>query len=161
MPRRITATYSSRDQAETVRGRLDRIGVDPARITISDERAGPNGGGIFDKLAELIAPTAVSQPRWLLSAEVEPDQIDAATWAIEAGERWVEPEGRLEPRTFIFRETGEKLVIEKEAIVREEVVLARSADVHVEEIHDVVRRTEADVERFGPGSDDQKGSIPK
>jgi stress response protein YsnF len=53
-------------------------------------------------------------------------------------------------QTFIFRETAEQLVVEKEIVVREEIVMRRTAEEHVEVVHDTVRRTEVEVERFGP-----------
>jgi stress response protein YsnF len=52
-------------------------------------------------------------------------------------------------------------VIEKQAVVREEVVLAPRVQERVEQIHDTVRRMDADVERLEPASADQNGSIPK
>lgn len=163
MTRQINATYENRQDAERVRERLASLGVDPARIRIEDDRvaADPKNGGIFDTLAQLIAPVAAAKPRWQLSAEVEPDRLKAATGALNAGPSWAEPEGRIEPRSFVFRETRERLVIEKQSVVREEVILARDADVHVEEIRDTVRRVEVDVERRAAAPADQKGSMPK
>lgn len=161
MTRLLTATYENRQDAERVRERLTGLGVDPARIRVQDERIGadPKATGIFDTLAQLIAPAAASRPRWQLLADVEPALFEPATGALHAGTHWAEPEGRLEPRTFIFRETSERLVIEKEVRVREEVILSRHAEVHVEEVHDSVRRMEADVERLTPA--DLNGARPR
>jgi stress response protein YsnF len=40
-------------------------------------------------------------------------------------------------------------VVDKEVAVREEIVMRRSANEHVEVIHDSVCKTEVEVERFG------------
>jgi hypothetical protein len=161
MSGRVTATFEDRRQAERVRERLITIGVDPADVRLQDERAATGGPGVFDKLAELLAPTVAAKPRWLLEADVEPDLLDTARSALQGGEHWVASEGRLEPRTYVFRETGERLIVEKETIVREEVVLAPRIETRTEQFHDTVRTMDAEVERLEPASSGQNGSMPK
>jgi hypothetical protein len=161
MPPPLSATYDERHDAERVRERLVTIGVDQGAINLTDERTATGGPGIFDRLAELLAPAAAAKPRWLLSAEVTPDLAERARSALQGGSTWSEPEGRIEERTYVFRETRERLVVEKQAIVREELVLAPRTEERVEQIHDTVRRMDADVDRLEPASAGQKGSIPK
>lgn len=150
MPRSVTAVYPSRAEAEAVRARLTTLGLDPARISIEADRGEAGEPGIFDHLTKLLAPEAPAS-KFRVTAEVEEEQADEAGRIVEAGA----PGGRFAPpreitaQTFIFRETAEKLVVDKEVAVREEVVMRRSADEHVEVVHDSVRRTEVDVERFG------------
>jgi hypothetical protein len=159
MTRHLSHVFPERREAERVRDRLITIGVDPDAVSVADERSATGGPGVFDRLAELIAPTAASRPRWLLSAKVEPDLAERAQSALHGGPIWSEPEGRIEERTYLFRETRERLVVEKEQIVREEVVLVPRATERVEEIRDRVRVMDADVERVEPAG--QMGSMPK
>lgn len=156
MSRQVTAIFKSRAEAEAVRARLTGIGLDPARIRIANEngQAGEDGApqpGLFDRLAQLILPEGAAG-RFRLTAEVEPDQLDQAGIIIEGGARGgaLQAPRELSEQTFIFRETAEQLVVEKEMAVREELVMRRTAEEHVEVLHDTVRRTEVEVERFGP-----------
>ena len=146
MPRSVTALYQSRAEADAVRARLIAIGVDPSGIRLTDESNQPEPG-VFDKLARLILPEGTSPVR--LTAEVEPDQLEQAARIAEQGTTEVGPR-EITEQTFIFRETAEQLVVEKEVAVREEIVMRRTAEEHVELVHDTVRRTEVEVERFGP-----------
>jgi hypothetical protein len=57
----------------------------------------------------------------------------------------------MRSQELVFPETAEQLVVEKEAFVREEVVLRKLVENHVEEIEDRVKRTEVEVERISPG----------
>jgi uncharacterized protein (TIGR02271 family) len=60
----------------------------------------------------------------------------------------------LRDRTIEMTETAEEAVIDKEARVREELVVRKTAEEHTEAIDDTVRRTEVDVdEGLREGSD--------
>ena len=50
-------------------------------------------------------------------------------------------------RTVTMTATGEEAVVGKSARVVEEVVVSKTADEHVEQIDDTVRKTEVDVDR--------------
>ncbi len=52
----------------------------------------------------------------------------------------------LQERTIEMSERGEEPVIAKDAIVKEEVVVRRTEDEHVESVDDTVRRTEIDID---------------
>ena len=56
-------------------------------------------------------------------------------------------EGLFEERDIRMTETDEKAVVEKEARVKEEVVVRKDTDERVERISDTVRSTEVDVDR--------------
>jgi uncharacterized protein (TIGR02271 family) len=58
----------------------------------------------------------------------------------------------LRDRTIEMTETAEEAVVDKEARVREEVVVRKTAEEHVETIDDTVRRTEVDVESGDRGT---------
>jgi uncharacterized protein (TIGR02271 family) len=62
----------------------------------------------------------------------------------------------LRDRTIEMTETSEEAVIGKEAHVREELVVKKTAEQHVEEVNDTVRRTEVDVdENLQTGNQDR------
>ena len=61
--------------------------------------------------------------------------------------------GLLQERTIEMTETAEEAVVAKEARVAEEVVVRKTADQHVEQIEDSVRRTEVDVQEGVTGTD--------
>ena len=59
------------------------------------------------------------------------------------------PEELLQDREIEMRETAEEAVVQKVAQVREEVVVTKTAEEHVEQVSDTVRHTEVDVENAG------------
>ncbi|HZF93498.1 MAG TPA: YsnF/AvaK domain-containing protein [Allosphingosinicella sp.] len=61
-------------------------------------------------------------------------------------------EGLLQERTIEMRETAEEAVVQKVANVREELVVRKTAEEHVETVQDTVRRTEVDVSEGGERS---------
>jgi stress response protein YsnF len=56
----------------------------------------------------------------------------------------------LTERTVEMRETGEEAVVDKQARVKEELVVRKRADERVERIDDSVRHTEVDVDKDSP-----------
>jgi uncharacterized protein (TIGR02271 family) len=68
-----------------------------------------------------------------------------------SGERLssAEASGLMQDRTVEMTETAEEAVVAKEARVAEEVVVRKTAEEHVEQIDDTVRRTEVDVQEGG------------
>jgi uncharacterized protein (TIGR02271 family) len=61
----------------------------------------------------------------------------------------------LRERTIDMTETAEEAVVGKEARVREELVVRKTAEEHVEQIDDTVRRTEVEVDEGVKGSEDR------
>ena len=61
----------------------------------------------------------------------------------------------LQERTVEMTETAEEAVVSKEARVREELVVRKTAEEHVEQIDDTVRRTEVDVDEGARGQGDR------
>jgi stress response protein YsnF len=56
----------------------------------------------------------------------------------------------VEHKTYEFVETAEELAIEKQLVVREEIVLTSRVHEHVEDVTETVRRTEVEIERTDP-----------
>ncbi len=158
----ITATFATRDEAEAARARLIAGGVDPAGIDLAEQGHEASGGGLFDQLTEHLAPGRLSRPdAYLLTAEVSSGELDAATRAIEPPASGQEPPAAspgslsIEDRFYEFIETAEELAIEKQLVVREEIVLTNRAHEHVEQVIDTVRRTEVEIERIEPDRSDR------
>ena len=63
----------------------------------------------------------------------------------------------FQDRTIEVTETAEEAVVAKEARVKEEVVVSKTATEHTEEINDTVRRTNVDIDR---DSDVERGTSP-
>ena len=61
----------------------------------------------------------------------------------------------LRDRTIEMTETAEEAVVAKEARVREELVVKKTAEQHVEQIDDTVRRTEVEVDEGQRGAKDR------
>jgi uncharacterized protein (TIGR02271 family) len=61
----------------------------------------------------------------------------------------------LRERTIEMTETVEEAVVAKEARVREELVVKKTSEQHVEQIDDTVRRTEVEVDEGNAGSQDR------
>jgi hypothetical protein len=106
--------------------------------------------GVFDHLAEyLLHPPEGGPTSPPAATETQPPAEAAETLPAQ-------PEGPPPAtivkggETLVFVETAEKLVVEKEAFVREEVVLRKMIENRVQEIDDTVRRTEVEVQRLAP-----------
>ena len=64
-------------------------------------------------------------------------------------EEEIEQAGLLRDRTIEIVEKREEPVVEKQAFVREEVVIKKAVEQRVEQVHETVRHTEVDVEKTG------------
>lgn len=78
--------------------------------------------------------------------EIERRPVDRQTRADDA---------LLQERTIEVSERGEEAIVAKDAIVKEEVVVRKTADERVESVDDTVRRTEVDID------DTRGGGTPK
>jgi uncharacterized protein (TIGR02271 family) len=62
-------------------------------------------------------------------------------------------ESLFRDRTIEMTETAEEAVVDKEARIKEELVVSKTATEHTEQVHDTVRHTEVDVDEGLTGSD--------
>jgi hypothetical protein len=154
MARRVSALYASRARAEEAAARLTAVVPDGEPAVISEqEPARAEQPGAFDRLATMLVPDGAIQPSgYLVSKDVAPDLIEAAAIALEPDAERVEIAAppRLSEQAIELSETAEELVVEKRAVVREEIVMRVQVKERVEDVIETVRRTEVDVERFGP-----------
>jgi uncharacterized protein (TIGR02271 family) len=63
--------------------------------------------------------------------------------------------GLMQDRTIEMTETAEEAVVSKEAHVREEVVVRKTAEQHVQQVDETVRHTEVDVDKDGGDAADR------
>jgi uncharacterized protein (TIGR02271 family) len=77
--------------------------------------------------------------------EVERRPVDQSTVATA-------PDDLMKERTVEMSETAEEAVVQKQAQVKEEVVVSKRTDERVEQVTDSVRRTQVDVEEGGKPS---------
>lgn len=61
--------------------------------------------------------------------------------------------GAFQDRSVEMTETDEEAVVSKRAHVIEEIVLSKDVEERTETVRDTVRRTDAEVEEFGPGGE--------
>jgi stress response protein YsnF len=73
-----------------------------------------------------------------------------------ASDQELEQAGLLRDRVIEIAQFREEAVVSKEAFVREEVVVSKTTERRVEQIHETVRRTEIVTEELGPESGGQR-----
>ena len=124
----------------------------------NDVRRSGSEKGVFDHLAEYLLQQKLPEAE-ASSAAIGADEAPAAPIRDQApplapsqaslpAPAAGEPEMRSQE--LVFAETAEQLVVEKEVVVREEVVLSKLVQDRVETIDDKVKRTEVEVERISP-----------
>lgn len=152
MARRVSALYASRALADEAAVRI--ASAFPGHTPELFEQRGDTAAelGVFDRLATLLTPDGARANGFIVAMEVAADRMDAAAMALEAGAERVEISAppRLADQVIELSEGAEELVVEKQSVVREEIVMRVQASTRVQEVSDTVRRTEVDVERFGP-----------
>jgi hypothetical protein len=152
MTRRVSAVYRSRALAQAAAERLTAAKLGGSSLRIAEQEAPAEAqSGMFDRLAQMLSPDGTGlEHGFTVSVEVPSEQVDAAAIALEPGAERVEMVAppRLTEQVVELSETAEKLILEKQAMVREEIVMRVQTREQVQDIHDVVRRTEVDVERI-------------
>lgn len=117
----------------------ERIPIVEEQLVVGKREVGR--GGV--KVRSYVAETPVHEQVRLREEHVDIERrpVDRAVGASDAD--------AFRDRSIEMTETREEAVIGKEARVVEEVVVRKTADEHVEDIEDTVRRTEVDVEDLG------------
>lgn len=153
MARCVSALYRSRALADEAAARL-AAALPTGGMPSVTEQGGAEAAepGMFDRLATMLVPEGARESGFMVAMDVAADWIDAAALALEAGAERVEIAAppRLADQVIELSESAEELVVEKQPVVREEIVMRVQASTRVEHVRDTVRRTEVDVERFGP-----------
>lgn len=111
----------------------ETTGADAARA------ASPGGGkGIFDHLTDLLIQGQSHKAHQAQDPVAQPQSPAAPPPAQLPATRPDDPFA-VTGRTFLFPETAEELVVEKEVVVREQVSLARLFEAHVRETENATK----------------------
>ena len=86
------------------------------------------------------------------TAQGEPAAAPSATGRVLSEEE-ITAGGFFTERVIEVAETREEAVVEKQVVVREEVVLRRNSAEHVETVRDSVRHTEVEVDEYPAPAD--------
>ncbi|WP_426167386.1 YsnF/AvaK domain-containing protein [Sandarakinorhabdus sp. DWP1-3-1] len=129
-----------RDDLRADAGDETRIPVVEEQLRV-DKREVARGGV---RVRSYIVEEPVSEDVRLREEHVSVDRrpVSGDTLRGDAGDLFRE-------RTVEVTETAEEAVIDKQAHVREEVVVSKTVDERVERVNDTVRHTEVDIERLG------------
>ena len=129
--------------------------ADPTLVQAQVSGGASGEKGFFDHVAEYLRPGLAVEPAGSSTGRDESeDAVEPAAQAAAVAEVPPAPlpdaPGAIAEQSFVFTETAEELVVEKEFFVREEVVIRKLVENHVHEVDERVRRTEVEVERLGP-----------
>ena len=125
----------------------ERIPIVEEELRVGKREVERGGARVRTYVREVPVQEQVTLREEHVSVERRPVEAGQAQSAI--GGR---PEDLLQEREIDMRETAEEAVVQKVASVTEEVVVRKTAEEHVEQISDTVRRTEVDVQEGTAGS---------
>jgi uncharacterized protein (TIGR02271 family) len=139
---------ATRDQMRTNTVEEERIPIVEEQLNIGKREVNRGGARVRSYIKETPVHEQVNLREEHVSVERRP--VDRTLAGGDLGQ----DSDLLRDRTIEMTETAEEAVIDKEARVREELVVRKTAEEHTETIDDTVRRTEVDVdEGLREGSD--------
>ena len=112
----------------------------------------PEGPALHSAEPQLVTGRARVEPDGIESAQGEPAAAPQKAGRVLSEEE-IAAGGFFTERVIEVAETREEAVVEKQVVVREEVVLRRNSAEHVETVRDSVRRTEVEVEEYPAPAD--------
>jgi len=116
-----------------------RIPIIEEQLRVGKREVSRGGARVRSYVEEVPVDESVSLREEHVNVERRP--VDRKLDAAE-----LKDDGLLQGRTIEMRETAEEAVVGKEARVKEEVVVSKTATERTEQIHDTVRHTKVDVE---------------
>lgn len=129
--------------SDGIRGAEERIPLVEERLVVGKREVETGGIRVRSRIVE----KPVSEQVRLRDEHVEVERRPVSGRIENAGALFQE-------RTVEMSETDEEAVVAKEATVREELVVRKDVNHHVEQISDTVRRTEVEVEKIGASDRD-------
>jgi uncharacterized protein (TIGR02271 family) len=126
----------------------ERIPIVEEELRVGKREVERGGARIRTYVREVPVQEQVTLREEHVSVERRPVEGGQQAQAAATGGR---PEDLLQEREIDMRETAEEAVVQKVASVTEEVVVRKTAEEHVEQISDTVRRTEVDVQEGTTG----------
>ncbi len=143
-----TAGWTAPAPSTAATGTDETIKVVEERLVVGKREV--ERGGL--RVRSYVVETPVSEQVTLREENVAVER-HAVDRPVSAGE------DAFRDRTIEMRETGEEAVVGKQAVVKEELTLRKSANQRTEEINDTVRHTEVDVEQVGSASTSSPSSV--
>jgi uncharacterized protein (TIGR02271 family) len=138
-----SSDFENRDRSSTVQE--EHIPIVEEQLRVGKREVNRGGARVRSYVREVPVHEQVSLREEHVSVERRPvsDTMSAGSLGSDA----------FQERNIEMTETSEEAVVAKEAQVREELVVRKTAEEHVEKIDDTVRRTEVDVDEGIEGSD--------
>jgi uncharacterized protein (TIGR02271 family) len=124
----------------------ERIPIVEEELRVGKREVERGGARVRTYVREVPVQEQVTLREEHVSVERRPVEGGQAQAAIRG-----RPEDLLQEREIDMREIAEEAVVQKVASVTEEVVVRKTAEEHVEQISDTVRRTEVDVQEGTSG----------
>jgi uncharacterized protein (TIGR02271 family) len=128
---------TDRERSATVEE--EHIPIVEEELRVGKREVNRGGARVRSYVRETPVHEQVSLREEHVSVERRPVDQPLGTTDLDRGDMFQE-------RNIEMRETAEEAVVAKEAKVREELVVKKTAEEHVENIDETVRRTEVDVE---------------
>ncbi len=147
------AVPSARAESSARTVQEERIPIVEEELRVGKREVARGGARVRSYIKEVPVHEQVSLRDEHVSVERRP-----VNEPIARGELDRNPE-LLRERTVEMTETAEEAVVGKEARVTEEVVIKKTADEHLEQIDDTVRRTEVDVAGGANAGDEQRSAF--
>ena len=139
-------SFGSNDRTSTVAE--EHIPIVEEELRIGKREVHRGGARVRSYVREVPVHEQVTLREEHVSVERRPVNETLRAGELNAGDAFQE-------RNIEMTETAEEAVVAKEARVKEELVVRKTAEEHVENVDDTVRRTEVDVDEGMRGSEDR------
>jgi uncharacterized protein (TIGR02271 family) len=139
-------SFGTTDRTSTIAE--EHIPIVEEELRIGKREVNRGGARVRSYVKEVPVHEQVTLREEHVSVERRPVNETLRAGELNAGDAFQE-------RNIEMTETAEEAVVAKEARVKEELVVRKTAEEHVENIDDTVRRTEVDVDEGSRGSQDR------
>jgi uncharacterized protein (TIGR02271 family) len=141
-----SSDFENRERSTTVQE--EHIPIVEEQLRVGKREVNRGGARVRSYVREVPVHEQVTLREEHVSVERRPVNETLRAGEMNSGDMFQE-------RNIEMTETAEEAVVAKEARVREELVVRKTAEEHVENIDDTVRRTEVDVDEGVTGSDNR------
>jgi len=142
--------YGRSNQQATSTGNEEHIPIVEEELRVGKREVSRGGARVRSYVVETPVTEQVTLREEHVNIERRPVSGEY-TGMDQAGDR----SALFQEREIEVTETSEEAVVAKEARVKEELVVSKTAEEHTETVSDTVRRTEVDVDRLGTDDTDR------
>jgi uncharacterized protein (TIGR02271 family) len=139
-------SFGTTDRSTTVAE--EHIPIVEEELRIGKREVNRGGARVRSYVREVPVHEQVTLREEHVSVERRPVNETLRAGDLNAGDAFQE-------RNIEMTETAEEAVVAKQAVVKEELVVRKTAEEHVENVEDTVRRTEVDIDEGLSGSEDR------